>query len=90
MHSHTSAEEWLYIIRGSGTLYLIPPSRFPISTADDPDASSEIEERQLEAGDFVGLPVPQQWAHTLRAGEEGMEYLVGANFPETDVCQYPL
>ncbi|EKC98279.1 hypothetical protein A1Q2_07293 [Trichosporon asahii var. asahii CBS 8904] len=90
MHAHSSAEEWLYIIRGSGTLFLIPPGPSPLSTKDDPDAASKIQECTLEPGDFVGLPVPQQWAHTLKAGKGGIEYLVGANCYDADVCQYPL
>lgn len=90
MHAHSAAEEWLYVVRGSGTLFLIPPSATPLSTKDDPEAKSKIEEHKLEPGDFVGLPVLMQWAHTLVAGGDGIEYLVGANAFDADVCQYPL
>lgn len=90
MHTHSAAEEWLYVTKGSGTLRLIPPGPAPLSVADDPEAASKIEEHVLAPGDFVGLPVPQQWAHTLVAGKDGIEYLVGANNYDADVCQYPL
>ncbi|KAF8206309.1 cupin 2 conserved barrel domain protein [Mycena galopus ATCC 62051] len=73
-HFHDVDDEWFYILQGSGTLL----------------CAGEGEDTTVTAGDFVGFAAAIRRPHTFRAGEEGMEYLVGGSREPVDVCHYPL
>ncbi|BEI80492.1 hypothetical protein CcaverHIS002_0110210 [Cutaneotrichosporon cavernicola] len=64
-------------------------------------APVEVEQVAVAPGDFMGFggttggggsraQGETPLAHTLVAGDEGMEYLVGGTRKEFDVCVYPL
>ena len=49
-------------------------------------------EKEVKTGDFVGWPAGIQaasWAHGLRAGPDGVEYLMGGTREKFDICVYP-
>ncbi len=53
----------------------------------------KVEEVIMKAGDFVGFQGGEgaaRWAHGLRAGEDGVEYLCGGTREKLDICNYPL
>lgn len=85
----------MYILKGSATV------RLTEVCSEGPGVSSlvpaephtnPIEEYAVAAGDFVGFPggYGRQYAHTMVAGPEGMEYLVGGTRGPLDLCTYPL
>lgn len=100
MHHHYTNSEWLYILKGDGVLLLSAAPTQPHAVggiapvAGDPDA--HIEELDVGPGDFVGFKgrpstlEDPAWAHSMRAGSAGMEYLVGGTRKEMDLCVYPL
>jgi len=52
----------------------------------------DVVETELKSGDFVGWPAGLQsasWAHGLRAGPTGVEYLMGGSREKFDICVYP-
>ncbi|KAJ7227294.1 cupin domain-containing protein [Mycena pura] len=73
-HFHDCDEEWFYILRGGGTLL----------------CAGECEDIAVSAGDFAGFTTASRQPHAFRAGEEGMEYLIGGNREPVDICHYPL
>lgn len=92
LHSHLSESEWIYILEGSCTLLLARSH----GSAEDlmPAAERRIEYEQvaLGAGDFAGFPAGppnERYAHALRAGAEGVGYLLGGDRKEVDVITYP-
>ncbi|OCF37324.1 hypothetical protein I316_01233 [Kwoniella heveanensis BCC8398] len=51
-----------------------------------------IEEREISAGDFMGFQGgigASRFAHGLKAGDEGIEYLMGGTRERIDICCYP-
>ncbi|WVQ96598.1 hypothetical protein IAU59_003703 [Kwoniella sp. CBS 9459] len=51
-----------------------------------------IEERAISTGDFMGFQGgigASQFAHGLKAGSEGIEYLMGGTRERIDICCYP-
>lgn len=98
IHHHYNNSEWLYILKGTGLLLLcdadVQESTAPgmIPTTSVP----QITEHEVSPGDFMGFkgmtvtPGQPAHAHSLRAGPEGMEYLVGGTRKELDVCVYPM
>ncbi|ORY32588.1 hypothetical protein BCR39DRAFT_378931 [Naematelia encephala] len=102
-HYHLNTAEWLYILKGTGHLILIdastdcppfkPDSSKPLpTTAHVPKVELPTEEREVGPGDFIGLPggtVSARWTHTLRAGQGGLEYLMGGERAVVDVVGYP-
>ncbi|KAF7374801.1 Cupin-2 domain-containing protein [Mycena sanguinolenta] len=73
-HFHDIDDEWFYILDGNGTLL----------------CAGEGEDTTVSAGDFVGFAAGERRPHAFRAGEGGMEYLVGGSREPADVCHYPL
>jgi uncharacterized cupin superfamily protein len=52
----------------------------------------DVVETELKSGDFAGWPAGLQsasWAHGLRAGPTGVEYLMGGSREKFDICVYP-
>nr|XP_031858544.1 uncharacterized protein CI109_006067 [Kwoniella shandongensis]KAA5525616.1 hypothetical protein CI109_006067 [Kwoniella shandongensis] len=104
IHYHLNGAEWFYILKGSATLLLIDASiphhegfkAFSDATwtsRNVEDAKEyQVEERQVGPGDFMGFQgglTAGQYAHGLRAGPEGLEYLCGGTRDTFDVCCYP-
>jgi uncharacterized cupin superfamily protein len=79
-HCHTADEEVIVLLEGRGTLELWPPA----------DRLAEApEEHEIRAGDVVWRPPSTGRSHHLRAGSEGMTFLVYGTREPNDVCYYP-
>ncbi|OCF75511.1 hypothetical protein I204_04367 [Kwoniella mangroviensis CBS 8886] len=88
IHYHLSNTEWIYILSGSAILQLVDAS-LPILNPFQPASQVQGTER----GDFIGFPGgvgASRYAHGLKAGEEGCEYLVGGDRGGSGVTHYPL
>ena len=72
-HYHEGNEESIFVLNGSGTLYLGP----------------EKETHALEPKDYVALPAGEESAHDIEAGEDGLELLMSATMEEPDITVYP-
>lgn len=72
-HYHTANEEALYVLDGSGAVRLGP----------------EETEIALEPGTYVTFPADERGAHSIRAGEKGLEMLMFSQMNEPDVAVYP-
>ncbi|RSH90749.1 hypothetical protein EHS25_009924 [Saitozyma podzolica] len=95
IHYHLQNSEWIYILRGTANLQLLDCTTTPPGPGVDtftslsPDA---IEHVPVKQGDFVGFqagPMAGRYAHSMKAGIEGLEYLMGGDRGEVDVCCYP-
>ncbi|WVQ84250.1 hypothetical protein IAT38_006402 [Cryptococcus sp. DSM 104549] len=103
IHYHLNEPEWIYITSGTGVLLLIDASSsFIIATRATAAASSplptvpayEIEEKPVAAGDFIGFEggvEASRFAHAMRAGEGGLEYIAGGvkSGEGVNICGYP-
>lgn len=72
-HYHAGNEEAIYVLDGSGTVRLGP----------------EREECALAPGDYVALPRGEAGFHDVRAGADGVRYLMVSTMNEPDVTVYP-
>jgi uncharacterized cupin superfamily protein len=79
-HCHTADEEVFVVLEGGGTFELWPP-------ADR--LEEKPEERDIRAGDVIWRPPSTRISHHLRAGPEGMTFLVYGTREPNDVCYYP-
>jgi uncharacterized cupin superfamily protein len=68
------------ILEGSGTLELWPPAD---RLGEDP------EQYELRAGDVAWRPPSTRISHHLRAGQDGMSFLIYGTSEPNDVCYYP-
>ncbi|BEJ17442.1 hypothetical protein CspHIS471_0608430 [Cutaneotrichosporon sp. HIS471] len=60
--------------------------------SESPDNGVEVQETLLHAGDFAGFPAgnpKERWAHSLRAGDEAVTYILGGERKSVDVITYP-
>jgi uncharacterized cupin superfamily protein len=80
-HCHSADEEVFVVLEGGGTLELWPS---PARAGD-----TEGEEHELRAGDVVWRPPSTGISHSLRAGDEGITFLVYGTREPNDVCYYP-
>jgi hypothetical protein len=85
----------VYILRGTAQLELLDCTTLPPGPGVDaftplpPDAIQRVPVKQ---GDFVGFragPMAGRYAHSMKAGNGGLEYLMGGERREVDVCCYP-
>jgi uncharacterized cupin superfamily protein len=83
-HCHSAEEEIFVILEGGGILELWAT---PGTTRLHPDF--EYEEHELRAGNVVARPPGTRIAHSVRAGDAGMTYLVYGTRDTNDVCYYP-
>lgn len=94
LHSHLASSEWIYVLKGTVMLVLARTIvNDPEELTPGPAESVVYEESELKQGDFVGFPAgpsAERWAHTLRAGNDDVEYLLGGDRPKTDVITYPV
>jgi uncharacterized cupin superfamily protein len=72
-HYHEGNEEAIFVLEGTGTLWLGP----------DADAHT------LEAGDYVALPAGEESAHEIEGGEDGFRFLMVSTMNEPDITVYP-
>jgi len=72
-HYHEGNEESIFVLSGSGTLYLGP----------------DAEAHALEPMDYVALPAGEESAHDVEAGDDGLELLLSATMEEPDITVYP-
>jgi len=103
MHYHLNDHEWVYILSGTGHLLLLDVSE-PVHTNrkgrpvrdqgwQTTNPEQKVEEREVGPGDFAGFMggvKAAKYAHCLRAGPEGLEYLMGGTRATIDTCSYPL
>ena len=69
-----------------------PTSAEPLPPSAGPLANGAIQHVHVKQGDFVGFqagPMAGRYAHSMKAGEAGLEYLMGGERREVDVCCYP-
>jgi uncharacterized cupin superfamily protein len=81
-HCHSEEEELFVILEGTGTLELWP----------SPNAEfhgTQREDHELRAGSVVARPPGTRVAHALRAGPDGMTYLVYGTRKPNDLVFYP-
>lgn len=94
LHSHLASSEWIYILKGEVTLVLARTIvNDPEELTPGPAESVVYDEAILKAGDFAGFPAgpsAERWAHTLRAGNDEVEYLLGGDRKKVDVITYPV
>jgi uncharacterized cupin superfamily protein len=81
-HCHSEEEEVFVVLEGDGTLELWPSPRAAQSGA-------EREDHAVRAGSIVARPAATRIGHTLRAGPNGMTYLVYGTRKPNDICYYP-
>ena len=72
-HYHEGNEESIFVLDGSGTLFLGP----------------DETEHELEAGDYVALPPGEESAHDIEAGGAGLRLLMSSTMEEPDITVYP-
>ncbi|BEI80490.1 hypothetical protein CcaverHIS002_0110190 [Cutaneotrichosporon cavernicola] len=92
LHSHLSESEWIYILSGNVTLRLARSIGDVEDLRPGPDNGVEVQETLLHAGDFAGFPAgnpKERWAHSLRAGDEAVTYILGGERKSVDVITYP-
>jgi uncharacterized cupin superfamily protein len=96
MHHHINEAEWMYILKGSATVKLTLASfedNGAITAGLVPALPHKAPEESYTVGpgDFMGFPggIGDNYAHTMVAGPEGVEYLVGGTRNALDMCTYP-
>ena len=72
-HYHEGNEEAIFVLEGSGTLWLGPDS----------------EEHALKPEDYVALPAGEASTHEIEAGDDGLRLLVYSTMNDPDITVYP-
>ena len=81
-HCHSEDEEIYVVLEGSGVLVLVPtPQLLRSGTAE--------EEIPIRAGHVISRPPGSGIAHQIRAGDDGMTFLVYGTRKPGDICYYP-
>jgi uncharacterized cupin superfamily protein len=83
-HCHSAEEEIFVVLDGKGVLEL-----WPTPTAARLHGPVEYEEHELRPGHVVSRPPATRIAHSLKAGDEGLTYLVYGTRDKNDVAYYP-
>jgi uncharacterized cupin superfamily protein len=83
-HCHSAEEEIFVILEGEGLLELWST---PGTTRLHPDF--EDQEHPIRAGHVISRPPGTRIAHSLKADEGGLTYLVYGTRDTNDVCYYP-
>jgi uncharacterized cupin superfamily protein len=81
-HCHSEEEELFVILEGEATLELWPA---PVAAS----RGAEREDHPVRAGHVVSRPAGSRIAHTLRAGPNGVTYLVYGTRRPNDIAYYP-
>jgi uncharacterized cupin superfamily protein len=82
LHCHSEEEEVFVVLEGAATLELWPA---PIAA----DRGVKPEEHSVRAGHVIARPPASRVAHLLRAGPDGVTYLVYGTRKPNDICYYP-
>lgn len=82
VHCHSEEEEIYVILEGEGTLEL-----WPSPLAEERGATRE--DAAVRAGNVVARPGGTRIAHTVRAGDGGLTYLVYGTRKPNDICYFP-
>jgi uncharacterized cupin superfamily protein len=83
-HCHSAEEEIFVILDGDGVLELWPT---PGTRRLHPDF--EYEEHNIRSGHVLSRPPGTRIAHSLKAGDAGLTYLVYGTRDTNDVAYYP-
>jgi uncharacterized cupin superfamily protein len=83
-HCHSAEEEIFVVLDGGGVLELWST---PQTKRLDPDF--EYQEHPLRPGHVVSRPPGTRIAHSIKAGDAGLTYLVYGTRDTNDVCYYP-
>jgi uncharacterized cupin superfamily protein len=83
-HCHSAEEEIFVVLDGEGVLELWPT---PATHRLHPDF--EYQEHLVRSGHVISLPPGTRIAHSLKAGDAGLTYLVYGTRDTNDVCYYP-
>ncbi|GMK57658.1 hypothetical protein CspeluHIS016_0404920 [Cutaneotrichosporon spelunceum] len=92
LHSHLAESEWIYVLSGCVTLRLARSAGDAEDLHPSPADFVAVQETPLRPGDFAGFPAgnpKERWAHSLRAGDEEVTYLLGGERRSVDVITYP-
>ena len=83
-HCHSAEEELFVILDGDGVLELWarPDPENPLQTAP-------AETHAIRAGSVIARPPGTRIPHSLRAGDNGLTYLVYGTREPNDLCWYP-
>jgi uncharacterized cupin superfamily protein len=82
-HCHTADEELFVFLEGAATFELWP------SPLQQLERNAETETIDVRAGHVVSRPPSTGVSHSLRAGAEGVTFLVYGTRRPNDVCYYP-
>ena len=83
-HCHSAEEDIFVVLEGEGVLELWTT---PGTKRLHPDF--EYQEHPIRAGHVISRPPGTRIAHSIRAGEAGLAYLVYGTRDTNDVCYYP-
>ncbi|WP_324758128.1 cupin domain-containing protein [Haloarcula sp. GH36] len=72
-HSHYGNEEAMFVLDGTGRLFL----------------GIDGEEHPLEPGDYVALPTGEEHTHEVEAGDDGLRLLVVSEMNDPDITYMP-
>jgi uncharacterized cupin superfamily protein len=81
-HCHSAESEAFVILEGSGTLELWPTPRLATQ-------GTAVESHALRPGHVVARPPGTRVGHSVKAGDEGITYLVYGTRDPNDICYYP-
>jgi uncharacterized cupin superfamily protein len=82
-HCHSAESEAFVILEGGGTLELWPTPRVAA------ERGATVESHELRPGHVVARPPGTRIAHSVKAGDEGITYLVYGTREPNDICYYP-
>jgi uncharacterized cupin superfamily protein len=82
-HCHSADEELFVFLEGGATFELWP------SPLDVLEQQAEREAIEVRAGHVVSRPPSTGVSHALRAGDQGVSFLVYGTRRPNDVCYYP-
>jgi uncharacterized cupin superfamily protein len=83
-HCHSAEEEIFVVLEGEGVLEL-----WPTPGTERLHGKFEYQEHPLRPGHVVARPPGTRIAHSLKAGDPGLTYLVYGTRDTNDVCYYP-
>jgi uncharacterized cupin superfamily protein len=81
-HCHSEEEEVIVILEGEATLELWPSPRAA-------SWGAQREDHAVRAGHVIARPPATRIAHAVRAGENGVTYLVYGTRKPNDIAYYP-
>jgi uncharacterized cupin superfamily protein len=83
-HCHSAEEEIFVVLEGEGVLEL-----WPTPETERLHGKFEYQEHPLRRGHVIARPPGTRIAHSIKAGDSGLTYLVYGTRDTNDVCYYP-